>query len=69
MDKHELWENFMKTGKVSDYLKYRNAKPLDTSGYDAEFADELYVGEPAPEEFNYDFDEDGWYGDTGADDR
>lgn len=69
MDKHELWENFIKTGKVSDYLKYRNANPLERDDYNEEIADELYIGDTNPEDFNYDFDEDGWYGDPRADDR
>ena len=61
MNKHELWENFMKSGKVSDYLKYRSAPEIshDCSD-DEEFADELFIDDPNLEEFNYDTD-DGRY--------
>ncbi len=63
MNKRELWETFMKTGKVSDYLKYRNADKYDVDGYDAEIAQEFYMDDPNLEEFNYD-SQDGRYSDT-----
>ena len=61
MNKHELWENFIRTGKVSDYLKYKNASDYgDDSAFDEEFADELFVDDPNLEDFNYDT-QDGRY--------
>ena len=63
MNKRELWEIFMKTGKVSDYLKYRNADKYDTDGYDAEIAQEFYMDDPNLEEYNYD-SQDGRYSNT-----
>lgn len=57
MDKHELWENFLKSGKIADYLKYRRASGYDNS---AEFAEEIYADDPNLEDFNYD-GQDGRY--------
>ncbi len=62
MNKRDLWETFMKTGKVSDYLRYRNADKFDVDGYDAEIAQEFYMDDPNLEEFNYD-SQDGRYSD------
>lgn len=62
MDKKALWDKFIRTGKVSDYLRYRRAERIDES-YAAdseEFADELYPECPNGEECSYD-DEDQWY--------
>ncbi len=43
MNKNELWQIFMKTGKVSDYLNYKNAR--DDTVFpiyeDEEFSDEF----------------------------
>lgn len=61
MNKRELWEKFTRTGKVSDYLKYKSAPNDNLGGYDTETAGELYPDELNPEEVNYDFDKDGWY--------
>ena len=61
MNKRELWENFIRTGKVSDYLKYKNASAYDSSSSpDEEFADELFADDPNLEDFNYDT-QDGRY--------
>lgn len=63
MTKKELWNIFMKTGKVSDYLKYKNApsERLDNlDSMDMEAAEEFYLNNPHAEEFDYD-DFDGWY--------
>ena len=45
MNKKELWQKFVKTGKVTDYLEYKNAKesPDIFDEYDTEFSDELSV--------------------------
>lgn len=63
MSKRDLWEVFMKTGKISDYLKYRNADKYDFDGYDAEIAEEFYMDDPNLEDFNYD-SQDGRYCDS-----
>lgn len=58
MNRQELWENFIRSGKVSDYLKYKNA-----SGYDGdseEFAEEIFADDPNLEDFNNDV-QDGRY--------
>ncbi|MBQ4348672.1 MAG: hypothetical protein IKB94_03090 [Clostridia bacterium] len=45
MNKRELWENFMKTGRVSDYLKYKKAQERPSFGFEddnlTEFSEEL----------------------------
>ncbi len=46
MGKKELWKIFMKTGKVSDYLNYKNARdesevPFDSESFSEEFAQEF----------------------------
>ena len=43
MNKNELWQIFMKTGKVSDYLNYKNARDEQVLPVyeDEEFADEF----------------------------
>lgn len=63
MNKRDLWETFMKTGKVSDYLRYKNADKYDPDGYDAEIAEEFYMDDPNLEDFNYD-SQDGRYSDS-----
>lgn len=63
MNKRDLWEAFMKTGKVSDYLKYRNADKYDIDGYDAEIAEEFYTDSPNPEDREYD-SQNGRYSDS-----
>ncbi|MBQ9913246.1 MAG: hypothetical protein IJO73_03355 [Clostridia bacterium] len=53
----------MKTGKVSDYLRYKNATDRHTEALDSmdmEAAEEFYLNNPHAEEFDYD-DFDGWY--------
>lgn len=54
MGKRELWKIFMKTGKVSDYLNYKNAR--DEKKAAPFFADE--VSEEFAEEFINNFDSD-----------
>lgn len=74
MDKGQLWKKFMQTGKVSDYLDYKNAKSEEQYPFedDAEISEELaqeYVrnfGEEISdydEEF-YDVDQNGRYSDS-----
>lgn len=44
MNKKELWQKFMQTGKVTDYLDYKNAKEVREdvfSQYDEETSDEF----------------------------
>ena len=62
MDKKELWNIFMKTGKVSDYLRYKNApseRSNNLDSMDVEAAEEFYINNPYAEEFGYD-DFDRW---------
>ena len=62
MNKKELWNIFMKTGKVSDYLRYKNApseRKDDLDSMDMEAAEEFYINNPYAEEFDYD-DFDRW---------
>lgn len=63
MNKQDLWNIFMKTGKVSDYLRYKNAvdkHPDFLDSMDMEAAEEFYLHNPYAEEFDYD-NFDGWY--------
>lgn len=43
MNKKDLWQVFMKTGKVSDYLNYKNARDTDSFPIEEEeeFSEEL----------------------------
>ena len=60
MNKKELWDTFMKTGKVSDYLNYKKAKDFPLSDYpDEETAEEFYMNNPDAKEVFYDY-QDGW---------
>lgn len=63
MNRRELWEKFVKTGKISDYLKYSGAEKNGFDGYDAEIAEEFYGDDPNLEDFNYD-PEDRRYSDS-----
>ena len=49
MNKNELWQIFMKTGKVSDYLNYKNAKEL--------YGAYPVCDEEVSEEFSFDAEE------------
>lgn len=63
----------MQTGKVSDYLDYKNASDFDDMPvYDEEFSkefaaedlnDDEYDEIPYGKEYEHDY-EDGWFGDT-----
>ncbi len=57
MTKKELWNKFMQTGKISDYLNYSRASEFEDEAEDAEFAEEI---SPAKEDLSYD-DKDGRY--------
>ncbi|MBR2079424.1 MAG: hypothetical protein IJ962_04335 [Clostridia bacterium] len=55
MNRKELWNTFMKTGKVSDYLNYKKAKDFPLSDYpDEETAEEFYINNPDAKEGFYD---------------
>ena len=46
MNKKELWRIFMKTGRVSDYLNYKNARdegeiPFSAAEFSEEFSQEF----------------------------
>ncbi|MBR6567058.1 MAG: hypothetical protein IKK60_00215 [Clostridia bacterium] len=63
MNKQDLWNIFMKTGKISDYLRYKNAvdsHPEFLDSMDMEAAEEFYLHNPHAEEFDYD-NFDGWH--------
>ena len=64
MNKKDLWDKFIRTGKISDYLRYRRAERIadDDETDDSEFADELYPECLNGEDYNYD-NEDEWYSD------
>lgn len=60
MTKKELWKIFMKTGKVSDFLNYKNAPDsMEDAGLSQEFAEEFinnYDSDfPAAEEYKDDY--------------
>ena len=60
MTKKELWRIFMKTGKVSDFLNYKNASDSeDDMEISEEFAQEFItnydVDFPAAEEYKNDY--------------
>lgn len=65
MNKKDLWDKFIRTGKISDYLRYRKAERTapDDFDEDEEFANELYPECINGEDNCYD-DEDQWYSDT-----
>ncbi len=60
MNKKQLWEAFMSTGKISDYLRYKKAEHNFEDEYDipytddVEFSDEFYVSNKNLEDYNYD---------------
>ena len=63
MTKKELWNIFIKTGKISDYLRYRSAPDERREllhNADTETSDEFYLNYPDIQELDYD-DFDGWY--------
>ncbi len=73
MNKKDLWRKFMKTGKVADYLNYKNASEYtdDLPVYDEEYGMEFLEGIandidgqlPFDEEYSDDY-EDRWDSDT-----
>ncbi|MCM1545154.1 MAG: hypothetical protein NC110_07645 [Ruminococcus sp.] len=60
MDKKSLWRKFMKTGKVSDYLNYKNASqnvdslPIYDDEFSEEFAEEVFGGQ-SDEGYDHDY--------------
>ncbi len=66
MTKRELWNTFMKTGKVSDYLNYKRAIDFSQSDYPdmgEEAAEEFYLNNPDAKEGYYD-SQNGRYSDS-----
>lgn len=61
MDKRALWDKFLQTGKVSDYLNYSRAvKNGSSDADDLEAAEEFYPECPNGEDYKYD-NKDGRY--------
>lgn len=56
MNKKALWDKFIRTGKVSDYLKYRKAErmAMDDEQTDYEIAQEIHPDCPNGEDYRYD---------------
>ncbi len=65
MNKKALWDKFIQTGKISDYLSYQKAEKIPETDDDPDFeaADEFYVDCPNGEDGQYD-DSDGRYSDS-----
>lgn len=62
MDKNELWNIFLKTGKVQDYLAYSKAEN-NLQEYSSEIAQEFFSEDFELERKNY-ANQDDWRGDT-----
>lgn len=62
MNKRDLWDKFIQTGKISDYLDYQRAenREEDDESPDFEASEEFFVECPNGEDYEYD-DEDGRY--------
>lgn len=61
MNKKDLWDRFIQTGKISDYLNYKKAQ--SHGGYDfpdAEAGEEFFTACPDGEDYKYD-NQDGRY--------
>ena len=58
MKKRDLWDKFIRTGKIYDSLDYRKAENIPDD--DTEAADEFFVDCPNGEDYKYD-DQDGRY--------
>ena len=54
MNKKQLWEKFMSTGKVSDYLSYKRADNGFEDDDEVEFSEEFYHSNKNLEDYNYD---------------
>lgn len=55
MNRKDLWDKFIQTGKVSDYLNYKKAQ--SRGGYDfsdSELGEEFFTGGPDREDYKYD---------------
>lgn len=64
MDKKALWDKFLQTGKVSDYLNYSRAvKNGNADTDDLEAAEEFYPECPNGEDYKYD-NKNGRYSNT-----
>ena len=61
MNRKELWDKFIQTGKVSDYLNYQRAEKQNADDLsDMEAGEEFFVECPNGEDCIYD-NEDGRY--------
>ena len=55
MNRKELWDKFIKTGKVSDYLNYQRAEKQNADDLsDMEAGEEFFVECPNGEDYKYD---------------
>lgn len=64
MDRNKLWNKFLKSGKVSDYLAYSKAEQHEELDlYSNEFAEEFYFEQLDLERDDY-ADKDDWSGDS-----
>lgn len=58
MNKKDLWDKFIQTGKISDYLNYQKAQKQNEDDFEA--SEEFFVECPNGEDYKYD-DQDGRY--------
>lgn len=59
MNKKALWDKFIRTGKISDYLRYRKAERLaQENADDTEFAYEIFPECINGEEYDYDTEDE-----------
>ena len=63
MNKKELWDKFIRTGKVSDYLSYRRAEKAANDAEDIEVSEDIYPDCPYREDYGYD-NQNGRYSDS-----
>lgn len=61
MNKKDLWDRFIQTGKISDYLNYKKAQNRNEYDFpDSEAGEEFFIECPNGEDYKYD-NEDGRY--------
>lgn len=65
MNKKSLWDKFIRTGKISDYLSYRRAERFadDDELTEYEIAQEIHPECPNGEDYRYD-DQNDRYSDS-----
>lgn len=59
MNRKDLWDKFIQTGKISDYLNYQRAEKTNEDP-NFEASEEFYVDCPNGEDYKYD-NSDGRY--------